>query len=231
MLASAYVQHSCTHSNGMRACMLCVKLPCILTSCLCIRSRFGCLSENVSHTGVHNLARLSTEGTEHRPQVPGYSACMTLTPICQWHTYWFFAADCKEYTVLQIHGWLLCLGWGFFIPAGIVVASFRTMTKLGSSWWYYVHVVFASAGFLATLAGIAVGCYFPADEPLMVQHKIIGIVVTAAGGLQVICCHGTVHDYISILCHSTKNCSNVGSILHCHLQWDDYMSCSTLCPA
>ena len=88
---------------------------------------------------------------------------------------------------LQIHGWLLCLGWGFFIPAGIVVASFRTLTKQGSSWWYYIHVVFASAGFLATLAGIAVGCYFPADNALMVQHKIIGIVVTAAGGLQVTC--------------------------------------------
>ena len=86
---------------------------------------------------------------------------------------------------LQIHGWLLCLGWGFFIPAGTVIAAFRTMTKLGASWWYYVHVVFASGGFLLTLAGIAVGCYFPADNALMVQHKIIGIVVTAVGGLQV----------------------------------------------
>ena len=78
------------------------------------------------------------------------------------------------------------MAWGFFIPAGIVVAAFRTVTKLGSAWWYYVHVSFQIIGFLMSLTGIAVGCYFPADEKLMVQHKIIGIVVNVVAGLQVI---------------------------------------------
>lgn len=66
-----------------------------------------------------------------------------------------------------------------------MIAAFRSITKPGASWWFYVHVVFASGGFLLTLAGVAVGCYFPADNALMVQHKIIGIVVTVVGGLQV----------------------------------------------
>lgn len=86
---------------------------------------------------------------------------------------------------MQIHGWLLCLAWGFLIPAGIVIASFRSVAKLGSAWWYYVHVVFQIVGFLASLAGVAVGCYFPANEELMVRHKVIGIVVNALAGLQV----------------------------------------------
>ena len=48
-----------------------------------------------------------------------------------------------------------------------------------------MHVSFQIIGFLMSLAGIAVGTYFPADEKLMVQHKIIGIVVNVVAGLQV----------------------------------------------
>lgn len=77
------------------------------------------------------------------------------------------------------------LGWGFFIPAAIVVASFRTLAKLGSSWWFYVHISLAVLGYLLTLAGVAVACYFPSDETLQHQHKIIGIVVTVFAGVQV----------------------------------------------
>lgn len=92
----------------------------------------------------------------------------------------------------QIHGWCLCLAWGWFIPAGIVIASCRTLTRLGSTWWYYVHIAFAIIGLLLSLTGVAVGCYFPANEKLMVQHKIIGIVVNAVAGLQVTSFHGVV---------------------------------------
>ncbi len=79
----------------------------------------------------------------------------------------------------------MCLSWGFLIPAGIVIAGFRSVTRLGASWWYYVHIVFAVTGLLLSLAGITVSCYFPADETLMVQHKAIGIVVNVVAGLQV----------------------------------------------
>lgn len=93
-------------------------------------------------------------------------------------------------SALQIHGWCLCLAWGWFIPAGIVIASFRSLTRLGSNWWYYLHISFQIIGLLLSLAGITVGTYFPANEKLMVQHKKIGIVVNVVAGLQVR--HGTV---------------------------------------
>ena len=86
---------------------------------------------------------------------------------------------------LQIHGWLMCLAWGWFIPAGIVIAGFRSVTRLGANWWYYVHIVFACLGLLLSLAGTTVATYFPANEELMVQHKIIGVVVNVVAGLQV----------------------------------------------
>jgi len=90
----------------------------------------------------------------------------------------------------QIHGWCLCLAWGWFIPAGIVIASCRSLTRLGSNWWYYLHIAFQIIGLLLSLTGVAVGTYFPANEELMVQHKKIGIVVNVVAGLQVTALHG-----------------------------------------
>jgi len=89
----------------------------------------------------------------------------------------------------QIHGWCLCLAWGWFIPAGIVIASCRSLTRLGSNWWYYLHIAFQIIGLLLSLTGVAVGTYFPANEELMVQHKKIGIVVNVVAGLQVTALH------------------------------------------
>lgn len=86
----------------------------------------------------------------------------------------------------RIHGWCLCLAWGWFIPAGIVIASCRSLTRLGSNWWYYLHIAFQIIGLLLSLTGVAVGTYFPANEELMVQHKQIGIVVNVVAGLQVL---------------------------------------------
>ena len=100
-------------------------------------------------------------------------------------------------SALQIHGWCLCLAWGWFIPAGIVIASFRSLTRLGSNWWYYLHIAFQIIGLLLSLAGITVGTYFPANEKLMVQHKQIGIVVNVVAGLQVRLLDRTVHAPIA----------------------------------
>ena len=100
-------------------------------------------------------------------------------------------------SALQIHGWCLCLAWGWFIPAGIVIASFRSLTRLGSNWWYYLHISFQIIGLLLSLAGITVGTYFPANEKLMVQHKKIGIVVNVVAGLQVRLLDSTVHAPIA----------------------------------
>ena len=75
------------------------------------------------------------------------------------------------------------LSWGWCIPAGVVVASFRSFNKVGSA-WFYVHVISASLGLLLSLAGTAVACYFSAAEKLQHQHKVIGIVVQVVAGLQ-----------------------------------------------
>ena len=92
----------------------------------------------------------------------------------------------KHSHAVQIHGWLLCLAWGFFIPLAIVIASFRSMLKLNANCWYYAHIVLAITGLLASLAGVTIPCYFDfAFTKRMKQHRIIGIIATVLAGIQV----------------------------------------------
>jgi len=87
--------------------------------------------------------------------------------------------------LLQIHGWLMCLAWGFLAPFGIVIACFRTVRGMGA-WWFHLHRALLLLGFLASLAGLSVGVYLdPGRGGLVWQHKIIGIAVNMAALIQV----------------------------------------------
>ena len=88
---------------------------------------------------------------------------------------------------MQVHGWLMCLGWGCLIPIGVVIAAFRTVRGF-RSWWFYLHATLQVTGFLVALAGITVGTYLEIDQKLQWQHRVIGITVTVLGGLQVSFC-------------------------------------------
>lgn len=86
---------------------------------------------------------------------------------------------------LQVHGWLMCLSWGFLIPLGVVIACFRTVRGMGT-WWYHLHRALQILGFLVSLAGLSVGVYLdPGQGGLFWQHKIIGIVVNVLALVQV----------------------------------------------
>ncbi len=86
---------------------------------------------------------------------------------------------------LQVHGWLMCLSWGFLIPLGVVIACFRTVRGMGN-WWFHLHRALQTLGFLVSLAGLAVGVYLdPGQGGLFWQHKIIGVVVNVLALVQV----------------------------------------------
>ena len=77
----------------------------------------------------------------------------------------------------------MCLAWGFLIPLGVLIAAFRSVTG-GRAWWFYVHITLQTLGYLVSLAGVSVGAYLAIDEKLQWQHKVIGITVNVAAGLQ-----------------------------------------------
>ena len=39
--------------------------------------------------------------------------------------------------LVWVHGWLMCLAWGFLIPVGVVIACFRTVRSMGT-WWFHL---------------------------------------------------------------------------------------------
>ena len=84
---------------------------------------------------------------------------------------------------MQVHGWLMALAWGFLIPLAIVIAAFRGVSR-GSAWWFYVHITLNTLGYLVSLAGVSVGAYLAIDQKLQWQHKVIGITVNVAAGVQ-----------------------------------------------
>ena len=87
--------------------------------------------------------------------------------------------------LVQVHGWLMCLAWGFLIPVGVVIACFRTVRGMGT-WWFHLHRALQILGFLVSLAGLSVGVYLDPDEGgLKWQHKIIGITVNVLALVQV----------------------------------------------
>ena len=105
--------------------------------------------------------------------------CSSLLPICMQHGFIVYCA------AVQVHGWLMCLAWGALIPIGVVIVTFRTVRGAGT-WWFHLHQVFNSLGFLVSLAGVAVGVYLdPGEGGLVWQHKIIGITVNVLALVQV----------------------------------------------
>ncbi|KAL3130178.1 hypothetical protein ABBQ38_008483 [Trebouxia sp. C0009 RCD-2024] len=86
----------------------------------------------------------------------------------------------------HVHGWLMCLAWGFLIPVGVVIACFRTVRGMGT-WWFHLHRALQILGFLVSLAGLSVGVYLdPNEGGLKWQHKIIGITVNVMALVQVL---------------------------------------------
>ncbi|KAL0035497.1 hypothetical protein WJX77_008928 [Trebouxia sp. C0004] len=70
------------------------------------------------------------------------------------------AARAHRNKLHHVHGWLMCLSWGFLIPLGVVIACFRT---------------------------VRVGVYLdPGQGGLFWQHKIIGVTVNVLALVQVL---------------------------------------------
>jgi hypothetical protein len=94
---------------------------------------------------------------------------------------------------VKIHGTLMLLGWGFFIPLSSFVNSHlyksnRTSHKLG----VYFHMVFGAIGLILALTGFGFGISkfstLSRDgvSTYEMTHAVLGIIATAGGILQLV---------------------------------------------
>lgn len=67
-------------------------------------------------------------------------------------------------------GWLMAASWGFLIPIGVTLAIFRSVRGM-RPWWFYLHSVIQTLGFLLSLAGIGVGAQLNIDQQLQRRHR------------------------------------------------------------
>lgn len=92
------------------------------------------------------------------------------------------AGDSSDH-LIHIHGWLMAASWGFLIPIGVTLAIFRSVRGM-RPWWFYLHSVIQTLGFLLSLAGIGVGAQLNIDQQLQRRHRAVGITVTVLAGVQ-----------------------------------------------
>ena len=83
--------------------------------------------------------------------------------------------------------WLMAIGWGLFIPIGIVGARMKE-TLLGTNGcWFHIHRAIQTLGYSMGLAGI--GCGFAVrgewNTPFTV-HRDLGVTITVLGAVQII---------------------------------------------
>jgi len=85
------------------------------------------------------------------------------------------------------HMWLSAIGWGIFIPIGIVGA--RAKSQLPKS-WYNIHRIIQSVGYIFALGGFAAGFavqgQWDAPNYETEVHRDLGVTITVLGTIQVI---------------------------------------------
>ena len=87
----------------------------------------------------------------------------------------------------RAHMWLMAIGWGLFIPLGIVGARMKETLLDKKSAWFQVHRAVQTLGYSMGLAGI--GCGFAVRgewyTPFTV-HRDLGVTITVLGAVQII---------------------------------------------
>ena len=103
---------------------------------------------------------------QHCTAVPGLECCQL--PAC--HAMGGSKRPPGAPLSLLPAGWLMAASWGFLIPIGVTLAIFRSLRGM-RPWWFYLHSVIQTLGFLLSLAGIGVGAQLNIDEQLQTRHR------------------------------------------------------------
>ena len=64
----------------------------------------------------------------------------------------------------------MAASWGFLIAIGVTLAISRSVRGM-RPWWFYLHSVIQTLGFLLSLAGIGVGAQLHIDQQIQRRHR------------------------------------------------------------
>lgn len=90
--------------------------------------------------------------------------------------------------ILQLHGGLNAVSWGFMMPLGFMAARYlKAVGKTTDPLWFYVHIFLQFPAYLVGLAGGAIGLALSSKSSGVHRpcHMGIGITLFCLGLLQV----------------------------------------------
>ena len=87
-----------------------------------------------------------------------------------------------------MHGILNILGWGVFLPSGVIIARyFKVHPFPKDKWWFYLHVFCQSVGYVLGTTGWAIGLWLghASRHYTFRTHRILAIFIFTFATLQV----------------------------------------------
>ncbi|KAI3466266.1 hypothetical protein Pfo_022929 [Paulownia fortunei] len=78
-----------------------------------------------------------------------------------------------------VHGILNIVGWGIFLPTGVIVARYFKRYPKEWKWWFVFHVSCQSAGYITGSTGWALGIWLGKTSKYYCfpTHRILGIII------------------------------------------------------
>ncbi|GLT57508.1 hypothetical protein SLA2020_304760 [Shorea laevis] len=88
----------------------------------------------------------------------------------------------------KVHGILNIIGWGTFLPIGVIIARYFRIYPFKNSWWFHLHVCCQTAGFvIGTIGwGIGLGLGHSSRFYSFHVHRILAICIFAFTTLQLL---------------------------------------------
>ncbi|XP_012091311.1 cytochrome b561 and DOMON domain-containing protein At5g35735 [Jatropha curcas] len=88
------------------------------------------------------------------------------------------------------HGILNMIGWGAFLPIGVIVARYFSKAPLKCDEWYNLHILCQTSGYIIGAIGWGVGLWLGTSSKQQSTsfktHRILGIIIFTLATLQIL---------------------------------------------
>lgn len=90
--------------------------------------------------------------------------------------------------LVQAHGVVNVVGWGIFLPSGVIVARYFRSYPKQLAWWGAFHVGLQSSGFILGSIGWGIGLWLgqASQHYTFTTHRILAVMIFTFTTIQVI---------------------------------------------
>ncbi|KAI4306121.1 hypothetical protein L6164_029428 [Bauhinia variegata] len=88
----------------------------------------------------------------------------------------------------EVHGVLCIVGWGTLLPIGVIGARYFKVSPFQKEWWFDLHIICQSSGYLIGTAGWAIGLWLghASRYYFFYTHRVLAIFIFTLATLQIL---------------------------------------------